>query len=138
MPYNKYAHLLIGPRSEDAVHGACQLAGDVDDALEVADGIADTGHDNRVTPPDHDEGMKNAATPLPGGTPQSAPADTEQLSLLPPVDRASSTARFRLGRVTCERGLRHVAEIREVLARRQQERELGSVHRLPPRHRDAA
>ena len=82
--------------------------------------------------------MKNAATPRPGGTPQPDPAETEQLSLLSPADRAANKPRFRLGRVTCERGLRHVAEIKEALARRQEERELASVHRLPPRHRDAA
>jgi hypothetical protein len=81
--------------------------------------------------------MKNAATPRPGGSPHSDDSGTEQLSLLL-VDRAAIKPRFRLGRATCQRGLRHVAEIKEELARRQNERDVASVHRLPPRHRDAA
>jgi hypothetical protein len=40
---------------------------------------------------------------------------TEQLSLLP---TSSTPARFRLSRDTRERGLRHVAEIRQMLAAR--------------------
>jgi hypothetical protein len=40
---------------------------------------------------------------------------TEQLSLLP---NDAVTARFRLSRETRERGLRHVAEIRRMLAER--------------------
>ncbi len=40
---------------------------------------------------------------------------TEQLTLLP---NDSVTARFRLSRDTRERGLRHVAEIRRMLAER--------------------
>ena len=42
-------------------------------------------------------------------------ADAEQLTLLP---NDSVTARFRLSRDTRERGLRHVAEIRRMLAER--------------------
>lgn len=75
---------------------------------------------------------KNEPTPL-------DPADdTQQLSLLPTPDRTTDNPRFRLGRATCERGLRHVAEIKEMLAERQRERELGEVHHLPPRHQRAA
>ena len=62
----------------------------------------------------------------------------EQLSLLGGPTRAPAKVRFRLGRATCERGLRHVAEIKEQLAARQRERELAEVHRLPPRHEEAA
>lgn len=63
----------------------------------------------------------------------------EQLSLLPDAPAPTAvSARFRLGRATCERGLRHVAEIKQELARRQAEREAASVHRLPPRRRPAA
>jgi hypothetical protein len=40
---------------------------------------------------------------------------TEQLTLLPAT---STPARFRLSRDTRERGLRHVAEIRQMLAAR--------------------
>jgi hypothetical protein len=82
--------------------------------------------------------MKNAATPRPGGPAPTGVDDTGQLSLLPAFDRAAIKPRFRLGRATCQRGLRHVAEIKEELARRQNERDVASVHRLPPRHRDAA
>jgi hypothetical protein len=42
-------------------------------------------------------------------------ANSEQLSLLP---NDSVTPRFRLSRDTRERGLRHVAEIRRMLAER--------------------
>ena len=63
----------------------------------------------------------------------------EQLSLLPGAPAPTAVnARFRLGRATCERGLRHVAEIKQELARRQAEREAASTHRLPPRRRPAA
>jgi hypothetical protein len=54
-------------------------------------------------------------------TPTTAPAPTptgsnaEQLTLLP---NDSVTPRFRLSRDTRERGLRHVAEIRRMLAER--------------------
>lgn len=64
--------------------------------------------------------------------------DTQQLTLLPEPDRAANNPRFRLGKDTCERGLRHVAQIKELLAERQRERELASVHRLPPRRKEAA
>ena len=51
--------------------------------------------------------MKSATrTPLPS---------TEQLTLLPAT---STPARFRLSKDTRERGLRHVAEIRQMLAAR--------------------
>ncbi len=45
------------------------------------------------------------------------PDDTipTQLTLLPPP---SVPVQFRLDRATCERGLRHVAEIRQLLAER--------------------
>jgi len=100
-----------------------------------------------VTPLLHHEGMidRDATRPLRAVEPPSAGDDGEtdhgpqQLSLLP--ERPSPTAvsaRFRLGRATCERGLRHVAEIKEVLARRQAEREAATSHRLPPRRRPAA
>ena len=46
----------------------------------------------------------------------------EQLSLLGGPSRAPAKARFRLGRATCERGLRHVAEIKQQLAARQREK----------------
>ncbi len=63
----------------------------------------------------------------------------EQLSLLSDSSpQVVVSARFRLGKATCERGLRHVAEIKEVLARRQAEREAATKHRLPPRRRPAA
>jgi len=44
-----------------------------------------------------------------------APAAAEQLTLLP---SARVTPRFRLSKDTRERGLRHVAEIRQMLAER--------------------
>jgi hypothetical protein len=71
-------------------------------------------------------------------TPIRSADDTQQLSLLPTPDRAADNPRFRLGKATCERGLRHVAEIKEMLAERQRERELASVHHLPPRRQRAA
>jgi hypothetical protein len=80
--------------------------------------------------------MKNAA--------DTAPEDdvVEQLSLLP---RAEVPVRFRLPDETRQRGLRHIAEIRNVLAARQQTGEAtaatGSatvVHPLPPRRQHAA
>ena len=48
----------------------------------------------------------------------------EQLTLLP---NDSVTARFRLSRDTRERGLRHVAEIRRMLAERAQPTSIGST-----------
>jgi len=44
---------------------------------------------------------------------------TEQLTLLPSLASPSVSPRFRLSRDTRERGLRHVAEIRRMLAERQ-------------------
>ena len=55
---------------------------------------------------------------------------TEQLTLLPAT---STPARFRLSKETRERGLRHVAEIRQMLAARSD----GTVTALP-RHDQAA
>lgn len=55
---------------------------------------------------------------------------TEQLTLLP---AASTPARFRLSKDTRERGLRHVAEIRQMLAARSD----GAAVALP-RHDQAA
>lgn len=55
---------------------------------------------------------------------------TEQLTLLPAT---STPARFRLSKETRERGLRHVAEIRQMLAARSD----GTTMALP-RHDQAA
>lgn len=44
---------------------------------------------------------------------------TEQLTLLPSLASPSVSPRFRLSKDTRERGLRHVAEIRRMLAERQ-------------------
>jgi hypothetical protein len=55
--------------------------------------------------------MINAAPTTPRHL--AAAADAEQLTLLP---NDSVTPRFRLSRDTRERGLRHVAEIRQMLA----------------------
>ena len=55
---------------------------------------------------------------------------TEQLTLLPAT---STPARFRLSKETRERGLRHVAEIRQMLAARSD----GATVALP-RHDQAA
>ena len=57
--------------------------------------------------------MINAAPTTPRHL--AAAADTEQLTLLP---NDSVTPRFRLSRDTRERGLRHVAEIRRMIAER--------------------
>ncbi len=43
---------------------------------------------------------------------------TDQLTLLPNLPATSTPARFRLSKDTRERGLRHVAEIRQMLAAR--------------------
>lgn len=70
--------------------------------------------------------------------PQRADAGTEaveQLTLLPTHEIAS---RFRLAEGTRRRGLRHIAEIREMLAERETAAEKNIVHRLPPRTRRAA
>ncbi len=88
--------------------------------------------------------MENSDAPTPlraVDTPARRPGReaAEQLSLLSDTSpQVAVSARFRLGRATCERGLRHVAEIKEVLARRQAEREAATRHRLPPRRRPAA
>ncbi len=58
-------------------------------------------------------------------------ASIEQLTLLPTT---STPARFRLSNDTRERGLRHVAEIREMLAARA----AGAAVELTPRHDRAA
>jgi hypothetical protein len=77
--------------------------------------------------------MTNAATNRP--TRRSGGDGGEQLTLLP---TSNVHARFRLSRATRERGLRHVAEIRRQLAERQAAHENETVHRLPPRHNEAA
>ncbi len=56
--------------------------------------------------------ISNTATALRSTT--TAVEPTEQLTLLP---NDSVNARFRLSRDTRERGLRHVAEIRRMLAK---------------------
>ena len=58
---------------------------------------------------------------------------TEQLTLLPALPTTSTPARFRLSKDTRERGLRHVAEIRQMLAARSE----GTGGALP-RHDQAA
>lgn len=61
-----------------------------------------------------------------------APANIEQLTLLP---TRSTPARFLLSKDTRERGMRHVAEIRQMLAARA----AGVVaDELSPRHDQAA
>jgi hypothetical protein len=74
-------------------------------------------------------------------TPDRADA-AEQLTLLP---RADVPVRFRLPEETRQRGLRHIAEIRQVLAARQEGDPTHTphgaatiVHRLPPRRQRAA
>lgn len=59
----------------------------------------------------------------------------EQLTLLP---NDSVTARFRLSRETRERGLRHVAEIRRMLAERSDATAVASVGSLQTLHDRAA
>lgn len=56
-----------------------------------------------------------ASTPLRSVTDLHESTGAEQLSLLP---TRSTPARFQLSRETRERGMRHVAEIRQVLAAR--------------------
>ncbi len=65
-------------------------------------------------------------------TPTTAPtrSNAEQLTLLP---NDSVTPRFRLSRDTRERGLRHVAEIRRMLAERS-----GALEPSSTRHDRAA
>ena len=59
------------------------------------------------------QGVVRMGTMITTTTPSDSPA--EQLSLLP---AAPVPARFQLSRDTRERGLRHVAEIRRMLAER--------------------
>ena len=59
----------------------------------------------------------------------------EQLSLLPTSD---VPVRFQLSRSTRERGMRHVAEIREQIARQRADARPSTGHRLQPRHPEAA
>lgn len=60
----------------------------------------------------------------------------EQLTLLP---TGSTPARFRLSRDTRERGLRHVAEIRQMLAERSAAATaVHNLQNLPTRHDSAA
>ncbi|MGB0113917.1 MAG: hypothetical protein WBP59_11900 [Ilumatobacteraceae bacterium] len=74
--------------------------------------------------------MINAAT-TPRHLTAAAGADAEQLSLLP---NESVTARFRLSRDTRERGLRHVAEIRALLAERAEQAQVTTITSLPAAH----
>lgn len=71
--------------------------------------------------------MINAAT-SPGPPPVDA-SRAEQLCLLP---NTTVTPRFRLSKDTRERGLRHVAEIRQMLAER------AARHQSDVRHDRAA
>lgn len=61
--------------------------------------------------------------------------DDEQPTLLPVSD---AHVRFLLSRETRERGLRHIAEIRKQLAEQRAAHADDNVHKLPPRHHDAA
>jgi len=80
-------------------------------------------------------GTMNTAAPTPRHSDSIDTADTatiEQLTLLP---FSSTPARFRLSKDTRERGMRHVAEIRQMLAvRTERER----VDAGTPRHDQAA
>ena len=58
---------------------------------------------------------------------------TEQLTLLPSTVAPATPARFRLSNDTRERGMRHVAEIRQMLAARAE-----STAAVAPRHDQAA
>ncbi len=69
------------------------------------------------------------ATPSP--RPAAVAAGPEQLTLLP---SPSTPARFRLSRDTRERGLRHVAEIRALLAERREAAEADTAAVTPARH----
>jgi hypothetical protein len=60
---------------------------------------------------------------------------SEQLSLLPASD---VPVRFQLSRSTRERGMRHVAEIREQIARQRADARTTRHHGLQPRHPEAA
>ena len=57
----------------------------------------------------------------------------EQLTLLPSAVAPITPARFRLSKDTRERGMRHVAEIRQILAAR-----ADGVAAAAPRHDQAA
>ena len=74
--------------------------------------------------------MTNAAS-----TRRHRESGAEQLTLLP---TSHAHARFRLSRATRERGLRHIAEIRQQLAERDAARESDTVRALPPRHHPEA
>ena len=67
--------------------------------------------------------------------PTQITSDSEQLTLLP---SSAVNARFALSKSTRERGLRHVAEIRQQLAERNTGRAEGTVRHLPTRHDWAA
>lgn len=64
----------------------------------------------------------------------ATPAVPQQLSLLPSSDLP---LKFRLDEATRRRGLRHVAEIRQMLAERQAARDEGQRPRHQPRRRAA-
>lgn len=75
--------------------------------------------------------MINAAA----AKPSRFATNTQQLTLLPATD---VNTRFALSKSTRERGLRHVAEIRQQLALRHAISADTSVSRLPVRHDAAA
>lgn len=77
--------------------------------------------------------MNNAASSLRPVAAAGSPA--EQLTLLPDAD---VTPRFRLSRDTRERGLRHVAEIRQMLAERAETSSSVQAPRLTVSHDRAA
>ncbi len=67
--------------------------------------------------------------------PFNASVGVEQLTLLP---ASTTNPRFVLSKSTRERGLRHVAEIREQLATRDAAGSDDTVRHLPARHDQAA
>ena len=74
--------------------------------------------------------MKNAHT---------SSTAAQQLTLLPDLAPSSKvSARFMLSRDTRELGMRHVAEIRQLLAERKAARESGNVMSMPARTDHAA
>ena len=81
--------------------------------------------------------MNTSARTTPRSTTRSTTRDAgdtasvEQLTLLPTT---STPARFHLSKETCERGMRHVAEIRRMLA----DRAAGAVVDITPNHGQAA
>ena len=76
--------------------------------------------------------MKTTARTHLRSTARNAADSVEQLTLLPTT---STPARFRLSNDTRERGLRHVAEIRQMLAARTQS---APTIDFAPRHDRAA